>query len=66
VLPDAQQSVLVGHDTSKSGPVPVGTFSDLHVVPPLVVATTAPAPDGVSPTAQQSALVGHDTSSRKR
>jgi hypothetical protein len=34
--------------------------SELQVLPPLVLATIAPASEGVVPTAQQSELVGQD------
>jgi hypothetical protein len=64
VLPTAQQSVLVVHDTPARPEIPLGTACDCHVLPPLLVTTTAPAPAGVPPTAQQSVLVLHDTLAR--
>jgi len=58
--PTAQQSFVLGHETAVSPLVEPGRASDVQVLPPSVVATTA-APFEVAPTAQQSFLVGHET-----
>jgi len=41
-LPTAQQAVVVGHARPARGPTVFGTVSELHVLPPVVLAITSP------------------------
>jgi hypothetical protein len=60
LYPVAQQRVVVGQEMARKWCRPPNAASEVHVLPPVVLATIAPPSEAVVPTAQQSELVGQD------